>query len=100
MTIKEKLAMMAQVRKANEQRQKAWIEERKAYHSKYGIADMVQISEVTLSRAAQVLNQKYVRYLAKASNASKPEQKNKYMAKAREIGFLLDEIWAVLDPKE
>lgn len=32
MTIKEKLALMADIRKANEQRLKAWIEERKTSH--------------------------------------------------------------------
>lgn len=34
MTIKEKLALMAQIRKANDQRLKAWIEERKTNHGK------------------------------------------------------------------
>lgn len=34
MTIKEKLKLMAQIRKANEQRLKAWLEERKAEHGK------------------------------------------------------------------
>lgn len=34
MTIKEKLALLAQIRKANEQRLKAWIEERKTDHGK------------------------------------------------------------------
>lgn len=29
MTIKEKLALLAQIRKANDQRLKAWLEERK-----------------------------------------------------------------------
>ena len=32
MTIKEKLALLTKVRKANEQRLKAWIEERTANH--------------------------------------------------------------------
>lgn len=64
------------------------------------MTDMVQISEGTLERAAFYLNDKYVGYLAKASKASKSERKNKYMAKARELKFLLDEIYAVLDPKE
>lgn len=32
MTLKEKLALLAQIRKANEQRLKAWIEERTATH--------------------------------------------------------------------
>jgi hypothetical protein len=32
MTIKEKLRLLADIRKANEQRLKAWIEERKASH--------------------------------------------------------------------
>lgn len=34
MTIKEKLKLLAQIRKANEQRLKAWIEERTADHGK------------------------------------------------------------------
>ena len=34
MTIKEKLALLARIRKANEQRLKAWIEERTADHGK------------------------------------------------------------------
>jgi len=36
MTIKEKLALMADIRKANEQRLKAWIEERTAEHDQDG----------------------------------------------------------------
>jgi len=36
MTIKEKLALMKKIRKANEQRLKAWIEERTADHGKDG----------------------------------------------------------------
>lgn len=32
MTLKEKLALLAKVRKANEQRLKAWMEERKKGH--------------------------------------------------------------------
>lgn len=64
------------------------------------MADMVQISEDTLTRVADILNQKYVSYLAKASKSTKPEVKNKYMAKARKVCVLLDEIYAVLDPKE
>ena len=32
MTIKEKLRLLADIRKRNEQRLKAWIEERKATH--------------------------------------------------------------------
>ena len=32
MTIKEKLALLERIRKANEQRLKAWIEERKTNH--------------------------------------------------------------------
>lgn len=61
---------------------------------------MVQINEEVLEKAAFYLNDKYVGYLAKASKASKPERKNKYMAKARELSVLLDAIYAVLDPKE
>ena len=34
MTIKEKLRLLADIRKANEQRLKAWIEERKADHGR------------------------------------------------------------------
>jgi len=34
MTIKEKLALLKRIRKANEQRLKAWIEERKATHGR------------------------------------------------------------------
>lgn len=34
MTIKEKLRILSEVKKANEQRMKAWIEERKAPHGK------------------------------------------------------------------
>lgn len=36
MTIKEKLALLAQIRKANEQRLRAWIEERKVCHERQG----------------------------------------------------------------
>jgi hypothetical protein len=35
MTIKEKLALLAQIKKANDQRLKAWIEERKATHGRH-----------------------------------------------------------------
>lgn len=34
MTIKEKLKLLAEIKKANEQRQKAWMEERKADHGR------------------------------------------------------------------
>ncbi len=34
MTIKEKLRLLADIRKRNDQRLKAWIEERKATHGK------------------------------------------------------------------
>ena len=34
MTIKEKLKLLADIKKANDQRLKAWIEERKAGHGK------------------------------------------------------------------
>lgn len=72
---------------------KAWKEERR-------MEGLYLISERTLERAAFYLNDKYVVYLAKASKASKPERKTKYMTKARELKVLLDEIYAVLDPKE
>ncbi|MBO7251368.1 MAG: hypothetical protein J6V25_01955 [Oscillospiraceae bacterium] len=64
------------------------------------MADMVQISEEVLEKAARYLNDKYIRYLAKASKASKPERKNKYLAKARELDVILVEIYDVLDSKE
>lgn len=64
------------------------------------MADMVQINEDTLARIADILNQKYVGYLAKVDKSTKPEVKNKYLAKARKVCVLLDEIYAVLDPKE
>lgn len=35
MTIKEKLKLMADIRKANEKRLKAWLEERKADHERH-----------------------------------------------------------------
>ena len=35
MTIKEKLRLLADIRKRNEQRLKAWIEERKADHGRH-----------------------------------------------------------------
>ena len=34
MTIKEKLKLLADIKKANDQRLKAWIEERKATHGR------------------------------------------------------------------
>ena len=91
MTLKEKLQLQTETEAANARR----IEEWQKYHE-----CMVQISEATLERAAYFLNDKYVGYLAKASKASKPERKNKCMSMARELKVLLDDIYAVLDPKE
>ena len=98
MTLKEKLALIAKTRQENAKRLMAWLKEREK--GRKTMADMVQINEDTLARAAFYLNDKYVGYLSKASKASKPERKNKCMAKARELKVLLDEICAVLDPKE
>ena len=39
MTIKEKLALLKRIRKANEQRLKAWVEERKADHGRHEGSD-------------------------------------------------------------
>ncbi len=63
------------------------------------MADMVQISEDVLASVADILNQKYVRYLANASKANNQDQKMKYMLKARKVGVLLEGIYAVLDPE-
>lgn len=39
MTIKEKLKLLADIKKANDQRLKAWIEERKANHGRQQDSD-------------------------------------------------------------
>ena len=39
MTIKEKLKLLADIKKANDQRLKAWIEERKATHGRHEGSD-------------------------------------------------------------
>lgn len=64
------------------------------------MADMVQISEETLQRAFYLLNGKRVSLLSKADKIRNPERANAMKAKAQEIGALLDDIAAVLDPKE
>jgi len=61
---------------------------------------MVQISEETLQRAFYLLNGKRVSLLSKADKISNPERANAMKAKAQEIGALLDDIAAALDPKE
>lgn len=64
------------------------------------MADMVQISEDTLARAAFYLNDKRVGLLSRADKARSPERVNRLLTKARELDVILDEIYAVLDPKE
>ena len=39
MTIKEKLKLLADIKKANDQRLKAWLEERKAIHGRHEGSD-------------------------------------------------------------
>lgn len=64
------------------------------------MADMVQISEETLQRAFYLLNGKRVSLLIKVDKIRNPERANAMKAKAQEIGALLDDIAAALDPKE
>lgn len=94
MTLKEKLQLQAETEAANTKRFEDWKKGREAQK------DMVQISEEVLQRAFYLLNGKRVSLLSKADKISNPERANAMKAKAQEIGALLDDISASLDPKE
>ena len=91
MTIKEKLQLQAETEAANARHIEEWQKDHEC---------MVQISEATLQKVFYLLSERHVGLLCKADKASNPERANKYKTKARELAVLLDDIAAVLDPKE
>ena len=56
----------------------------------------VQISEETLRKAAQMLMNQMIRYQKKASDASTHERKERWKAKAREVGEVHEAICQAL----
>ena len=93
MTLKERLRLLSDVKKLNDQIEREWLNEGKTE----------PISDELLQRADTLLHQFYAHETHMAAQAKlerKPKQENSHKIKAQEIKAVIDDIKALQDAKE